>query len=98
MAGEGITDGGSALSPLDAWKAATRSAAEKLGLLPDLGTVEAGKLADLIVLDADPLADIHNSVKIRWVIKNGELFDAATLTRRWPSEHPLPRMFWQEAP
>ena len=79
-------------------RASTREAAQKIGFLPDIGTVETGKLADLVVFDADPLADIHNSVKIRWVIKNGELFDAATLARRWPSERPLPRMFWQEAP
>jgi hypothetical protein len=98
MAGEGILDGGSALSPLDAWRAATRSAAEKLGLLPDLGTVETGKLADLIVLDADPLADIHNSVKIRYVIKNGQLFDGPTLASEWPTQTPLPKMFWQGEP
>jgi Tol biopolymer transport system component/imidazolonepropionase-like amidohydrolase len=98
MAGDGITDGGSALSPLDAWKAATRSAAEKLGLLPDLGTVETGKLADLIVLDADPLADIHNSVKIRYVIKDGQLFDGPTLASEWPTQTPLPKMFWQGEP
>ena len=54
-----------------------REAAQKIGFLPDIGTVETGKLADLVVFDADPFADIHNSVKIRWVIKNGELFDAA---------------------
>ena len=53
---------------------------EKIGLLPDLGTVETGKLADLVVLDADPLADIHNSVKIRCVIKNGA---ALRRGRRW---------------
>jgi Tol biopolymer transport system component/imidazolonepropionase-like amidohydrolase len=98
MAGDGITNGGSALSPLDAWKSATRSAAEKLGLLPDLGTVEAGKLADLIVLDADPLADIHNSVKIRYVVKNGQLFDGPTLASEWPTQTPLPKMFWQGEP
>ena len=66
-----------ALSPLDAWKAAT-SAAEKLGLLP-ISHGRDRQLADLIVLDADPLADIHNSVKIRCVIKNGQLFDGPTL-------------------
>jgi predicted amidohydrolase YtcJ len=98
LAGEGQPPGKAAMTPFEALRASTREAAQKIGFLPDIGTVETGKLADLVVFDADPLADIHNSVKIRWVIKNGELFDAATLTRRWPSEHPLPRMFWQEAP
>src|SRR5206468_12383038 len=98
MAGEGNVRGQLALSPIEAWRAATHNAAEKLGLLPDLGTVETGKLADLVVLDADPLADIHNSVKIRFVVKNGELFDGPTLASRWPTEATLPKMFWQKEP
>ena len=60
-AGVGDTTGGSAMTPHQAWRAATRDAADKLGFLQDLGTVESGKLADLVVLDADPLADIRNS-------------------------------------
>ena len=64
-----------------------------------LGTVETGKLADLVVFDADPLADIHNSVKIRWVIKNGELFDAADAGAAMADgERRCPKMFWQEEP
>jgi imidazolonepropionase-like amidohydrolase/Tol biopolymer transport system component len=98
LAGEGQPRDRTAMTPFEALRAATREAAQKIGFLPDLGTIETGKLADLVVFDADPLADIHNTLKIRWVIKNGELFDAATLTRRWPSERPLPRMFWQETP
>jgi imidazolonepropionase-like amidohydrolase len=98
MAGEGNVRGQSGLPPIEAWRAATHNAAEKLGLLPDLGTVETGKLADLLVLDADPLADIHNSVKIRFVVKNGELFDGPTLASRWPTEAALPKMFWQKEP
>lgn len=98
MAGDGDPKGRPAMTPLGALRAATRNSAEKLGLLPDLGTVEAGKLADLIVLDADPLADIHNSTKIRFVVKNGELFDGPTLARKWPTETPLPKMFWQDEP
>ncbi len=95
-AGVGDTTGGSAMTPHQAWRAATRDAADKLGLLQDLGTVEAGKLADLVVLDADPLADIRNSTTLRWVIKNGEIFEAPTLKAVWPQERVLPKMFWQD--
>ena len=94
-AGVGDATGGRAMTPHQAWRAATRDAADKLGFLQDLGTVETGKLADLVVLDADPLADIRNSTKLRWVIKNGEVFEAATLKAVWPAERALPRMFWQ---
>jgi Tol biopolymer transport system component/imidazolonepropionase-like amidohydrolase len=93
MAGDGGS--GRALTPHEAWRTATAKAAEKLGLLPDLGTVEAGKLADLLVLEADPLADVHNSEKIRWVVKNGEIYEAATLRRIWPSIVEPPKQTWQ---
>ena len=83
------------MTPHGGLRAATSVAAEKIGFLPDLGSIEAGKLADLVVLDADPLADIHNSTKIRWVVKNGEIFEAATMKAMWPVERALPKMFWQ---
>ena len=99
MAGEGGPKG-SAMTPMEAIRASTIKAADKIGFAPDLGSIEAGKLADFMVLDANPLDDIHNTVKIRWVVKNGELFDAETLKREWPSAKPLPRFFWadKEAP
>jgi imidazolonepropionase-like amidohydrolase len=98
QAGEGLAPGRKAMSPIDALRAATIVSAEKIGYGPDLGSVEAGKLADLLVLDADPLSDIHNSTKIRWVIKNGELFDAETMGQEWPQKKALPPFFWRERP
>jgi Tol biopolymer transport system component/imidazolonepropionase-like amidohydrolase len=96
MAGENARSASSPrLTPHQALRAATERAADKLGLLPDLGTVEAGKLADLVVLDADPLADIHNSTKIRWVVKNGELFEGETMKRILPSVVEPPHQYWQ---
>lgn len=86
---------GKALAPHEALRAATLAAADKLGFAHDLGSVEAGKLADLVVLDADPLADLHASTKIRWVVKNGELWEAETMKRLWPVEQPPPRQYWQ---
>ncbi len=60
-----------AMTPLEALSAATLQGARYLGLEDQLGTVTAGKLADLVVLDADPRADIRNSDDIFLVIKNG---------------------------
>ena len=57
---------------------ATRNGAEGLGLEDQLGTVEAGKLADLVVLSADPLADIRNTRSVAAVYKAGELVYPAT--------------------
>jgi imidazolonepropionase-like amidohydrolase len=95
LAGEGGGAARKAMTPLEALRAATIAGADKIGFAPDLGSVEPGKLADLVVLDADPLADIHNSVKVRWVVKNGDLYDADTLRQLWPVEKNLPQFFWQ---
>jgi hypothetical protein len=67
----------SGLTPLEALRAATYNPAEYLGALDSLGTVGQGKLADLVLLDADPLLDIRNTRRISTVIANGRLFDRA---------------------
>ena len=92
MAGEGGAR--ATMSPHTALRVATLDGADKLGFLPDLGSIEAGKLADLVVLDANPLEDIHNTVKLRYVVKNGEVYEAQTLKRIWPTEEVLPGFFW----
>jgi imidazolonepropionase-like amidohydrolase len=61
------------LSPQEALQTATRGPARYLGGLKDLGTIEAGKIADLVLLDADPLADIGNTRKIAAVVVGGKL-------------------------
>jgi imidazolonepropionase-like amidohydrolase len=63
------------LTPLEALQAATRNPAEFLGLRDSLGTVERGKLADLVLLDADPLADIAHTRQIAAVVANGRLLE-----------------------
>lgn len=69
------------LSPLQALQAATRNAAEASGLLDEAGTIETGKAADLVLLDADPLADIANTARVHAVVVRGRLLDRATLDR-----------------
>jgi Tol biopolymer transport system component/imidazolonepropionase-like amidohydrolase len=96
MAGEGGPAKGSAMTPMEALRASTILAAEKIGFSPDLGSIETGKLADFIVLDANPLEDIHNTAKIRWVVKNGELWEAGTMKKLWPREEPPPAFFWKK--
>ena len=67
--------------PIDAIIGATILPAKHLGLEADLGTIEPGKLADLVVLSADPLADIQNIQAIDSVILDGRVFDHAALQR-----------------
>ena len=69
----------SGLTPLEALRSATYNPAEFLGALDSLGTITRGKVADLVLLDGDPLTDIRNTRRISLVIANGRVFDAAAL-------------------
>jgi Tol biopolymer transport system component len=82
------------MTPHEALRCATINGAEAIGVQQDLGSLEPGKLADLILFDKDPLADIHNTNTIRYVMKNGELFEGETLDRVWPSPKKLETMYW----
>lgn len=62
------------MSPLEALASATREPAEWLGLADSIGTIEPGKVADLVLLDADPLADVTNTRRIGAVLVRGRLF------------------------
>lgn len=81
-------------SPREVLEAATIDGAHIIGFQQDLGSLEVGKLADLVVLDADPLADIRNTNTVRWVMKNGELYEGDTLTRVWPDRRELQPFWW----
>ena len=67
------------LSPIAALQAATRNAAEFMGQLDRRGTIEVGKTADLVLLDKDPLADIHNTRSIQAVVLSGKLYSRRAL-------------------
>jgi hypothetical protein len=69
------------LTPSESLRAATLNPAKFLGLDKMLGTIEPGKIADLVLLDADPLADIRNTQKINAVISNGRLLDRKALNK-----------------
>jgi imidazolonepropionase-like amidohydrolase len=69
----------SGLTPMQAIQVATLNPARMLGRQRDLGSIEAGKLADLIILDADPLSDIHNISHIEKIIKGGVIYDPKQL-------------------
>jgi len=78
------------LTPPEALRTATINPARVLGLADSLGSVEVGKLADLVLLDADPLADIRNTQRIRAVIADGRLYRRADLDRLLAeSAHPV---------
>jgi imidazolonepropionase-like amidohydrolase len=69
------------LSPLEALQTATYNPAKCLGKLDSMGTVERGKVADLVLLDADPLQDIRNTQRIAAVVVGGKIHQKAALQK-----------------
>ena len=90
--------GSGGMAPHDVLRAATVLGAEAIGLGADLGTLEAGKLADVLVMDGDPLTDLRDTNSLRYVMKNGRLYDAETLDEAWPRTRPLPSSAGQASP
>jgi len=84
------------MTPLEALRCATLSGAKYLGLDAELGSIEKGKLADLVVLERNPLENIRNSDSVRMVMMNGRLYDAATLDEI--GNHPRKRrpFYWEK--
>ena len=70
------------LSPIEALQTATLNPARFLGVEKDIGTVANGKIADLVLLDANPLDDIRNTTKINSVVVSGRLLDKTALDQR----------------
>ncbi|MCG8469219.1 MAG: amidohydrolase family protein [Gemmatimonadetes bacterium] len=83
------------LSEHDALRAATIYGAEAIGFGDDLGSIAGGKLADLVVLEGNPLDDIRNTNTVRYVMKNGRLYDGDTLDEVWPRQRPLADAGWR---
>ena len=100
-----ITENGNLAGPTQritaeqALRAVTLGAAYSMQMENQQGSIEAGKLANMTVLDENPLDDIRNSTAIRYVMKNGELFEGETLTQVWPGHKaPQPFWWWKETP
>ncbi len=79
----------------DALKVATTLGAEALGLDGDLGSLEVGKLADILIMDKNPLDDIRNTNTLTHVLKNGRVYDASTLDEVWPTAKKAETFHWQ---
>jgi Tol biopolymer transport system component len=88
-----VASGG--MKTMDALRVATIIGAEAIGLDEDLGSLEPGKLADILVLDKNPLDDLRNTNSLNKVIKNGRVYDANTLDEVWPNENKAETFTWQ---
>ena len=85
----------SAMSPHQALEVATMHGARMLGADKQIGSIEPGKLADLIVLNGNPLTDIRQTANIQSVMLGGRLRSGDTLDEIWPEQRPFGTFFWQ---
>ena len=85
------------MKPFDVLRVATILGATGLGLDKDLGSIEPGKLADLVIMDKNPLENIRNTNTIRYVVKNGRVYDGNTCDEVYPQQHKLDKSEWNFA-
>ena len=83
------------MSPHDVLRCGTIFGAYYIGLVEELGSLEAGKLADVTLLRENPLDDIRNTNTVRYVIKNGELFDADSMDQIHPQAVKREPFYWE---
>lgn len=88
-----VASGG--MSNHDALRVATIHGAKAIGLDNDLGTIEAGKIADIIIMDKNPLEDLRHTNTIKYVVKNGVVYDADTLDEIAPVAKKADTFHWQ---
>ena len=83
------------MSPMEAIRSATMDGAGYLGMDKEIGSIEVGKLADMIILNDNPLDDIRNSEKIKYVMINGRLYDTDSMNEIGNREKPRLHFWWQ---
>lgn len=83
-----------AMDPISALEVATMDGAHFLGAEKDLGSISVGKIADLVILNSNPLDNIRNTADIQYVMKAGVLYDAKTLDQVWPRHEAYGDHYW----
>ncbi|MET3114077.1 imidazolonepropionase-like amidohydrolase/Tol biopolymer transport system component [Pedobacter sp. CG_S7] len=84
------------MTPLQAIKCATINGAAYLGMEKEIGSLEKGKLADLVVIDANPLEDIRNSEKIKFVMINGRLYDSFSMNETGTRQKARAKLWFED--
>ena len=84
------------MSEHDALRVATIIGAEAIGLENDLGSIEKGKIADLVILEKNPLDNIRNTNTVEMVMIDGRLHNASNLDEIYPEEKKAPYFEWNQ--
>lgn len=83
------------MTPHQVLRCATLNGAEAIGMDKDLGSIEKGKLADLVIYDKNPLDNIRNTTAIKYVVRGGDVFEAETMDQVWPVKKKLGPIYYQ---
>ncbi|HRW52214.1 MAG TPA: amidohydrolase family protein [Phycisphaerae bacterium] len=84
------------MTPLEVLRCGTMNPAHYLGLDDDIGSIEQGKLADLVVMDENPLENIRNTDSVHFTMINGRLYDSATMNQVWPERKDREPFFFED--